>query len=98
LRYVPDINSKPDDGGLAGEEHFDDVQGPVADVEFDQAGAGLERAQVGHEISQAEGGVNILRVERAKDDIGRHGMEIYQQNLSRGKGNSRWTGIPASGE
>src|SRR5260221_10362830 len=62
-RDVPDVNTEADDLGIAGEQHFRDVQRTLVDVELDQAGVGAQRTQVGHEITQAERGMDVFRVE-----------------------------------
>ena len=61
---VPDINAEADNFGILREEDFRDVERALVDVKFYEAGARLERAEVGQQVAQAERGVDVLRVER----------------------------------
>src|SRR6266542_493847 len=95
----------PDHNGDVGPDPFEcanyfrrlsDV--PDVNPKLDQAGAGLQLAQVGHQVTQAKGRVNVLRVERAKDDIGHRCIGIYHGAKTVGNGNSRSSVVwPAGG-
>ncbi len=61
---VPDVNAEADDFGISREQDFRDVERALVDVEFGEAGARLQLAQIGQQIAQAERGVDIFRVER----------------------------------
>ena len=61
---VPDINAKADDFRIVRQQHFRDVERALVDVEFDEAGARLQFAEVGQQIAQPERGMDVFRVER----------------------------------
>ena len=64
LGDVPDVNAEPKNLRPACEQGFSDVERTLVDVELHDGRAWLQLAQIGHEVAQAKGGVNVLRVER----------------------------------
>ena len=67
---IPDINAEADDFRVLGEKDFGDVERALIDIELDESGAGLERAEVGKEVAEAERGVDVFGVKGGEDDIG----------------------------
>ena len=62
--HVPDIYAQADDFRVLRQQRLGDVQRPLVDVKFRQRGTTPERPEVGHEIAQPKGRMDILRVER----------------------------------
>ncbi len=62
-RCVPDVNTDADDGGLLGDNRRHNFFDALIDVELKDAGARLERAEIGHQIAQSKGGVCPAGVE-----------------------------------
>jgi hypothetical protein len=58
-----------------GEDRFEDIDRPLADVELEDRGAVAEVAEIRHEISKAERGVGVFGVEGGEDDVG-HGDSL----------------------
>lgn len=56
----------------AGEQVLDDFQRGLLDLELGEFSAFAKVAEVREEIAEAEGRVDVLRVERREDDVG-HG-------------------------
>ena len=50
--------------GFRASKNFRDVERALVDVELGKAGARLQFAEVGQQITQAERGVDVFRVER----------------------------------
>ena len=75
FRHVPDVDAEADDARRAGQQHLGDVERALVDVELDEARARLERAEIRHQVTQAERRVNVLGVERGEDDVGHGGGE-----------------------
>ena len=69
LGNVPDINAEADDFWVLGEEDFGNVGGAMVDFKFEDAGVGFESAEVGQEVAQAKGAMNVLGVQGGQDDI-----------------------------
>ena len=61
---VPDVNAEADDFRIPREQDFGDIERTLVDVEFGEAGARLQFAKIGQQITQAERGVDVFRVER----------------------------------
>ena len=59
---IPDIDPQSDDGGIPGEDRLGHIHWPLIDGEFNNFSGGREFAQVGLEIAQTEGGVDVARV------------------------------------
>jgi hypothetical protein len=64
LFNIPDVNAKADDFGMLRKEDFRYVERTLVDVEFGEAGARFQIAEIGQQIAEAERGVDELRVER----------------------------------
>ncbi len=75
-RDVPDVNAEADDLRVPRQERFGDVDGSLVDIEFDNGGGVAQRAEVGEQVAQPEGGVDILRVERRQDDISHRAAQV----------------------
>ena len=60
---VPDVDADSDDFWILREDGFEDVDGALVDVEFEDGGTGGEGAEVGQEIAQTEGGMSVAGVE-----------------------------------
>ena len=63
------IDAEAEDGWIFREQRLGDVERALVDIEFQKLGAGLKRAEVREEVTQAEGGVNIFRVEGGQDNF-----------------------------
>ena len=61
---VPDVNAEPQNLRLPREQCLGDVEWTLVDVELRDGRARFQLAEIGHEVAQAKGGVNVLRVER----------------------------------
>lgn len=68
-RGVPDVDAEADDAGLVLEDGLDDVHGSSVEVEFEQDGVRAQIPEVGHQIAQSEGRVDVFGVERGQDDV-----------------------------
>ncbi len=53
-RDVPDIDPETDDFGIPGKQDFRNVDGALIDIELGEASAGLERAEIGQQVTQSE--------------------------------------------
>jgi hypothetical protein len=69
-RDVPNVNAEADYFRVSGEKDFNDVGRALVDIEFEQARRGLQWAEIGKEIPQAERGVDVFGVECRQDNIG----------------------------
>ena len=87
LRNVPDVNTEADDFGASRQQHFHDIERLLLDVELDQAGARFQIAQVGQQITQAKGGMNVFCVQCGQDDVGHKVGGIYHAPLPSSKRN-----------
>ena len=75
LRHVPDVDAEADDLRVLREDGFEDVDGALVDVEFEDRRAVAEAAaEVGEQVAQAEGGVGVFGVEGGEDDVGHDGV------------------------
>ena len=79
---VPDVDAEADDPRLVGEDGLDDVDRPELDRELEHRRLAPQRAHVGEEVAQAEGGVGVLRVECRQDDR-RHGDMVAAEGRRR---------------
>ena len=68
-RHVPDVDAEADDPGILRQQRFGNVHGSLIDVELHQLCARTERAEIGHEVTQSERGVNVFRVERGEENV-----------------------------
>src|SRR6185295_8710189 len=75
LRNIPDVNSEADDLRLLGDQHFNQIQRSLIDVEFDQTGAGLQFSEIRQQISEAKRGVRVSGVQRRQHNV-RHGANL----------------------
>src|SRR5581483_10670418 len=69
---IPDVNAEANDARVFREKLLDDFDGSLMNVEFEEGGAGPEFIEIGQEITQTEGGVNVFCVECGQDNVG-HG-------------------------
>jgi len=72
---VPNVDADADDLRVLGEDGFDDFEWALLEIEFEDGGQGAEWTEVGEQIAQAKGGVDVARVESGQDDL-RHGGNI----------------------
>jgi hypothetical protein len=72
---IPNVNAQPHDPRPGVEDRLDDVERALVDVELAQHGARLQFAEIGEQVAQAEGAVDVARVESGKDDV-RHGPHL----------------------
>src|ERR1017187_4140536 len=76
LGCVPDVHTNADDLRVIAENHLNDVDGSLIDVEFENPGLRLQLAQVRHQISQPERAMRVLRVQRGENDVRHAGGEL----------------------
>ncbi len=74
--YVPDIDAESDNFRGLLEDGFDRFEGALLEVEFEDGCPGLEVAEVGEEVSQAERGVDVFCVQGCEDNIRHAGGEV----------------------
>jgi hypothetical protein len=65
---VPNINAQADNFRVARQDGFDDIGGPLLNVKFQQAGLGAQRSEIGQQVTQPEGGVDIPGVQSGEDN------------------------------
>ena len=70
FRDVPNINAQTDDFRLARQDGFGDIGGPLLEVKFQQTGLGAQGAEIGHQVAQPEGGVDIPCVQSGENNRG----------------------------
>ncbi|GIX50325.1 MAG: hypothetical protein KatS3mg132_519 [Limisphaera sp.] len=75
---VPDVDADADDAGPVFEDGLHNVHGPAVQVELQQDGAVAQIPQVGLQIAQTEGRVNVLGVERGQDDVRHAAFKLAQ--------------------
>ena len=61
---VPDVNAEADDFRMEREQALRDVERALVDVEFGEAGARFQFAEIGQQIAKAKRGMDELCVER----------------------------------
>lgn len=66
LFHVPDVNAKTDDGRLMPQDLLDDIERALVDGEFFDAGARLQIAQIGVQITQSKRSMDVTGVERGE--------------------------------
>jgi len=71
------------------QQTFDHIERPLVDIKLGQAGAGLQLAEIGQQVTQAERGVDVFRVQRGQNDVGHKDGRFYHGLLLVGKGNRR---------
>src|SRR5690606_12921701 len=94
---VPDVDADADDLRLLGEDRFQDVDGPLADVEFEELRMLAEFAEVGVEVAQPERGVREFGVESRENEVGHHPPARGRESLSRFSPFGRCCAIAAAG-
>ena len=70
FRDVPDVYAQANDARILREHDLCNVERALVDVEFQQLGAIPQFTQVGEQIAQSEGSVDIFRVQRAENNVG----------------------------
>ena len=73
---VPDVNAEADDPRLMREQLLSDFERALVDVELRDRRALAQLPEIGQQVAQAEGGVDVFGVERREDDV-RHGIGHY---------------------
>src|SRR5205085_4711491 len=83
LGHIPNINAKPNDFGTFGQQLFNDVERLLVDVELAQRCTIGERPEVGQEVAQPKGSMNIFGVEGGEDDIRHREAKVSAGNKRR---------------
>jgi hypothetical protein len=66
---VPDVDAEAEYARIGLEDAFGDIERALLEIELEELGLGLEGAEVGEEIAEAEGGVNVFGVDGGEEDV-----------------------------
>jgi|GEM_PF-6670378 len=78
--HIPDVDAQTEDSRVLTQDGLCDLEDGLVDIELEETCPGPEVTEVGHQVAQSKGRVEVAGIQRGQENVRIHGHDDVERN------------------